>query len=92
MALGHIPISVCVGHPITLPQPSLGILPADLLFTLSPGFGVTGNSTGFLMRFGICYEIASSDVRLGSCLGVGNEQAGVGPPRPLLESPSPAHG
>jgi len=27
-------------------------------FKVSPGFGVTGNSTGFLLRFGVSYEIA----------------------------------
>ena len=27
-------------------------------FKISPGFGVTGNSTGFLLRFGVSYEIA----------------------------------
>ena len=27
-------------------------------FKISPGFGVTGQSAGFLLRFGVSYEIA----------------------------------
>jgi hypothetical protein len=27
-------------------------------FKISPGFGITGTSAGFLLRFGVSYEIA----------------------------------
>ena len=30
----------------------------DTTFKISPGFGVTGNSTGYLLRFGVSYEVA----------------------------------
>jgi hypothetical protein len=28
------------------------------MFTVSPGFGLTGPSTGFLLRLGVSYEVA----------------------------------
>ena len=33
-------------------------LASGTTFKISPGFGVTGNSAGFLLRFGVSYEIA----------------------------------
>ncbi|HME05608.1 MAG TPA: hypothetical protein VKG25_01110 [Bryobacteraceae bacterium] len=33
-------------------------LPDGPTFTVSPGFGLTGQSAGFLLRFGVSYEIA----------------------------------
>ena len=33
-------------------------LPSGTTLRLSPGFGLTGNSTGFLLRFGVSYEVA----------------------------------
>ena len=33
-------------------------LASGTMFTVSPGWGLTGSSTGFLLRAGVSYEVA----------------------------------
>ena len=44
-------------------------LPSGTMFTISPGFGVTGVSAPFLLRFGVSYEVAQIGRKLKNFLG-----------------------
>ncbi|HTR36269.1 MAG TPA: hypothetical protein VMH80_10220 [Bryobacteraceae bacterium] len=44
-------------------------LPSGAMFTISPGFGVTGASAPFLLRFGVSYEVAQVGRKMKNFFG-----------------------